>query len=180
MSEKEMVISDDLKLQIKKLEGYQVAAERHFPQAMRQATRLLSDEIRPNIPILSHRAYDFFGVHILGQGLELTGYVGWKGKPTAWWMNVVEYGARRHELTPKGTMRTRGGARAFRQREELGLTPKGQHVMVRGQWKTIGIHPGFGGRHILSDAYKQNEAAVESFFAQAADRVLEELTINAR
>jgi hypothetical protein len=178
MSDKEVVLSDDLQTQIQKLEGMDDLLQQHMRPAMTQSVSLLSDAVEPNIPTLTGTARAYFGTHVLGSGINLTGYVGWKGKPTAFWMNFVEYGARPHDLTPKSTIRNARGAAMFRYMQENGFTPTGVHVGVNGQWKTMHTHPGFAGRFLLSNAFDSNEEAVESIFSQAADDVLGDLAVN--
>ena len=179
MSDKEVVLSEDLQAQIQKLEGMDDLLQKYMKPAMQTSVSLLAGAVEPNIPTLTGYARETFGTHILqSTGINITGYVGWKGKPTAWWMNIVENGAREHDLTKGETGRSRAGAARFAVMKNNGFQPTGRHVLVNGQWKTIGIHPGFPGRFLLSNALDSNEEAVESIFSAAADNVLQEAVVN--
>lgn len=182
MSVRAQVISGDVQKQVSLLGEFDAVTEKRFREAMQQSTTLLSNAIEPNIPTLTGTALATFGVQIEGSGTALTGYVGWRHRPTAWWMNIVEYGARRHDLTPKSTMRTKGGMRQFQRMQDLGITPKGRHIMLipydTSTFKTMSIHPGFRGRFILTSAYEENEQAVEEAFNEAAEMTLGELVVN--
>jgi hypothetical protein len=181
MSDTETVLSDDLQQQIQKLANMEDVLERHFQPAMQAAEQLLSAAIEPNIPTLTGYAREKFGTHTEGSGLNLTGYIGWSGRPTAWWMNVVESGARPHDLTKGKTVRSRAGMARFKTQQESGSEEPGVHVrnMATGAWTTMHTHPGFSGRFLLSGAYEENESAVEDIFSAAADAALEEVAVHA-
>jgi hypothetical protein len=182
MSETENVLnSDDLKNQILKLDGFQEAAERNLRPAMERATSLLLSGIKPNVPTLTGLSRSSLETRITGSGLNLSGSVGWNrsgGSRSPWWINIVEYGAREHDLTPKSTVRNRAGMQNFQDMKRLGFAPAGRHVMVNGQWKTIGIHPGFVGRFMLSNAYETDQDQVEGIFSAAMDQTLQELGVH--
>jgi hypothetical protein len=179
MSETEDVLnSDDLKNQIKKLDGFQEAAERNLRPAMERATSMLLSGIAPNVPTLTGLSRSTLEIRITGSGLNLSGSVGWNrsgGSRQPWWINIVEYGAREHDLTPKSTVRSKSGMHNFQEMKSLGLGPTGRHVLVNGKWKTIGIHPGFAGRFMLSNAYERDQEDVENIFSSAMDQTLQEL-----
>jgi HK97 gp10 family phage protein len=182
MSEEEAVLSDDLKKQIAKLDGIAEAAEKNLRPAMERATSMLLSAVEPNVPSLTGLSRASLETRITGSGLDLSGTVGWNrasGKRAAWWINIVEYGAREHDLTPKATVRSRSGMHHFQEMKSLGFAPTGRHVLVNGQWKTIGIHPGFSGRFMLSNAYERNQEDVSSIFSNAMDQTLQELSVNA-
>ncbi len=182
MSETEGVLnSEDLKNQIKKLDGFQEAAEKNLRPAMQRATSMLFSAIQPTIPTLTGLSRSSLEARITGKGLNLSGSVGWNrssGKRQPWWINIVEYGAREHDLTPKSTVRSRTGMHYFQEMKRLGFAPGGRHVLVNGQWKTIGIHPGFSGRFMLSNAFERGQEDITSIFSDAMDQTLQELTIN--
>jgi hypothetical protein len=179
MSDKDVVLSEDLQAQIQKLDGMEDLLQKYMRPAMRESVSLLSDAVEPNIPTLTGYAREKFGTHVLGSGLNLTGYVGWKGSPTAWWMNIVENGARQHDLTKGESRRSRGGAERFATLQKFGFQPSYRHMLIDGQWKSMNIHPGFAGRFLLSNALEGNQEAVESIFSGAAENFLGELAINA-
>lgn len=159
MSEKEIVLSQDVQDQLAKLSQLGEKLQQHMRPAMVQATSLLSGAIEPEIPTLTGWARATFGTKITGQELTLTGYVGWSGgKGSAWYMNVVEYGAKPHFMLSKG----------HAGHIEVGLN----------EWKTVHEHPGFPGRFLLSSALQENQDAVDYFFNLAADQALEEMVIN--
>ncbi|MGA2504200.1 MAG: hypothetical protein ABSG01_08940 [Anaerolineales bacterium] len=181
MSEEEGVISEDLKNQIAKLDGIQEAAEKNLRPAMQRATSMLLSAVEPNVPSLTGLSRSSLETRITGSGLDLTGTVGWNrgsGKRSPWWINIVEYGAREHDLTPKSTIRSRSGMHYFQEMKTLGFAPTGRHVLVNGQWKTIGIHPGFSGRFMISNAYERNQEDIASIFSAAMDQTLQELGVH--
>jgi hypothetical protein len=158
MSDEEVVLSDDLQAQIQKLAGMKDLLRKYMRPAMQKAVSLLSGAVEPNIPTLTGTAAATFGTHVLdGGSLSLTGYVGWKDEPRAWYMHMVEIGAKPHSLS---------------------AAPY-QHMKSRrtGEWMTMHQHPGFPGRFLLSNALDSNQEAVESIFSQAADDMLGEVSI---
>jgi len=159
MSDEKVVLSEDLQAQIAKLEGMPDLLRKYMRPAMQQAVSLLSDAVEPNIPTLTGTARATFGTHVLdGGSLSLTGYVGWKDEPKAWYMHIVEIGAGAHNLS---------------------AAPY-QHMKNRrnGEWMTMHSHPGFPGRFLLSNALDSNQDSIESIFSQAADDMLGEVSIH--
>jgi len=180
--EEDVLNSDDLKNQITKLDGFQEAAEKNLRPAMERAVSLLFSAIEPNVPTLTGLSRSSLETRITGSGLNLSGTVGWNrasGRRVPWWINIVESGARAHNLAPKTTIRSRVGAAAFAEQRRLGIAPTGRHVLVNGQWKTIGIHPGFAGRFMVSNAYDRNQEDISSIFSGAMDQTLQELSVHA-
>jgi hypothetical protein len=179
MSDQEVVLSDDVQAQISKLDGLGDLLQKYMRPAMQQSVSLLAGAVEPNIPTLTGYARETFGTHVLnGSGLNMTGYVGWKGSPTAWWMNIVESGARPHPLVPGFTSRRGPGKAGWAGMQKLGVTPLGEHVKIGNTWVTMHTHPGFAGRFLLSNALDENQDAVDSIFSQAADDMLGEVSIN--
>ena len=131
MSDQEVVLSDDVQAQISKLDGIGDLLQKYMRPAMQQSVSLLAGAVEPNIPTLTGYARETFGTHVLnGSGLNMTGYVGWKGSPTAWWMNIVESGARPHPLVPGFTSRRGPGKAGWAGMQKLGVTPLGEHVKI--------------------------------------------------
>jgi hypothetical protein len=180
--EEDVLNTDDLKNQIAKLDGIQEAAERNLRPAMERAVSMLFSAIEPNVPVLTGLSRSSLETRITGSGLNLIGTVGWNRaseRRVPWWINIVESGAREHNLAPKSSIRSRVGAAAYAEQKSLGIIPTGRHVLVNGQWKTIRIHPGFTGRFMVSNAYERNQEDVSSIFSAAMDQTLLELSVNA-
>jgi len=179
MSDKEVVLSEDVQAQIAKLDGMSELLRKYMRPAMQQSVSLLSGAVAPNIPTLTGYARGTFGTHVLdGGSLNITGYVGWKDEPKAWYMNIVESGAQPHPLVPGFVTRRGSGKAAWAGMQRLGVTPLGEHVKIGNQWVTMHTHPGFPGRFLLSNALESNQDNIGSIFSQAADDMLGEVSIH--
>ena len=170
--------SENIDRQVLLLEEFPEIARRHFLPAVKRATLILSAYIRPTIPspgrFGSGTARSDFQTKVTGTNVQnIQGRVGFV---KAWWMNVVEYGARRHPLQAKSTIRTRSGANAFRVYErQYGQfkTP----VLIKGVgWRKMAIHPGFGGRHFMQAGFERGEPQVTNELARANEAVAKDLT----
>ena len=169
--------TENIDRQVLLLQEYPEIARRHFLPAVKRATLILSAYIRPTIPSPGRfgtgRARSDFQTKVTGTTIQnIQGRVGFS---KAWWMNVVEHGARRHPLQAKSTIRTRSGANAFSVYErQYGQfkTP----VLIKGVgWRKMAIHPGFGGRHFMQAGADRGAPQVTAELAKANEAVAREL-----
>ena len=161
-----------LQRQIELLKYYPEIATKYFRPAMEQVVSGVKERIRANVPIKTGFASATLMSKVVGKGMNITGYVGWGGagiaiqdaqgltrKTTAWYMNIVEYGAPPHEIKA-------------RKAKILGLGFGSEFVTVFGSKVN---HPGFSGRFILQTAFDASGADIETIFGAAAGQVVEEL-----
>lgn len=95
MSYKIDVSAADVTWQILMLQEFPQIANKHFYPAMHRSTSAIKAAIEPKIP--SSRARAEFRKAVSGNGLNITGRVGWWGGIESWFINVLEYGAKPHK-----------------------------------------------------------------------------------
>jgi len=132
--------------------------------------------IEPNIPQRSGKAAGSFRRQVTGFGSRLQGEVGWWGNVGAWYINIVEHGARSHSLKAKSKQRTRKDRARFEKRVERG-TLKGAHVLINGRWVTMPVHPGFSKRGFMAAGFSAVKPLVMKAMERAAERSLEEQAV---
>lgn len=178
MSIQASISSPDLTRQIEVLKLFPEITARHYRPALDSAVRELEAQIRPNIPVSFGRAKQTFHSQVSGRNIEnLKGQVGWFGSQNdAWYINIVEYGARQHPL--KSAQGIRSGSRNARFQSALAQGEKfgGQSIYIKGAgWRTMAIHPGFSARGFLAAGYSASQPLVEREMGAAGDKVVAEL-----
>ena len=137
--------------QIELLKFYPEILEKHFGPALKEGTQGLKERIRPTIPVLTGRAQRLFRSKVSGKGVNLTGSVGWgSGKNAPWYINIVEYGAKAHEM----------------------------NTYVPRLKKRIGTHPGFSKRGFMVAGYSAYKPVIDTLMAQANEAVVKELALD--
>jgi hypothetical protein len=192
MSIKVGVISNDLDKQILLLREYPKIVNKHFRPALKEAGQAASAAIRPGIPVESGKAQRTFNTRVTGSGVEsasgkggIQAQVGWWGRGSAWYINVVEYGARAHDLTSGADTRKKKNRKLFdlaynsggmeKYGKEYGL---GHPVYIRGAgWKTMQVHKGFPGRGFLRRGAEAAQPVINALMSVALDGVARELCI---
>lgn len=96
MSYKIDVSAADVQWQILMLQEFPQIANKHFYPAMHRATSAIKAEVEPNVPVRYGTARSELRKAVSGNGLNITGRVGWWGNVEAWYVNVLEYGAKPH------------------------------------------------------------------------------------
>jgi hypothetical protein len=136
----------DVQWQIFMLQEYPKIANKHFYPAMHRATSAIRSAVEPNIPRDTGLALSEFRKAVSGGGMNITGRVGWPGGSEAWYVNVLEYGAKPHEI---GYV------------PELGVT--------------ISMHPGLPALKFMERGQAQAKDDTEPEMARAAEAVVNEL-----
>lgn len=149
--------SPDVDKQLHLLEYYPEILEKHFRPALKETTGDLRDEISPNIPVRSGRALAAFKARVTGKGLKLQGQVGWWGKTAAWYINIVEHGAKPHRILPK----------------EEG----GKLRLLGGRFVSSVDHPGFSPRGFMKAGYAALQGISDQRMTAASEAVLRELRV---
>jgi hypothetical protein len=169
--------SPDLDKQIMLLQHYPEIATRHFKPALKQCVAILDGAIRPAIPVETGEAKGKFSTSVTGTTISsLKGRAGWSKSNYPWYINVVEYGARPHEMGGGGKSK---GAFAFLSRgyNAGGRSNPGQRVKVKGQWKTIRSHPGFKEYAFLRNGFNTAKPAIDLILAVANDKTIQDLAV---
>ena len=180
MSLKTEILSPDLQRQIDLLKLYPEIAEKNYRPALEQATALVEGSIRPTIPVLTGRAVRTFGAKVSGKGLNLAGKIGWAGARSdkaAFYINIVEYGARAHTLE-SGKKHTKKAL--FYEQEYIRAGAPGvvgSHIHTRQGWRTVRVHPGFAARSILKNGLSGAQGQVDALMAAANEAVAQELAV---
>jgi hypothetical protein len=141
--------SATLDRQIELLKLYPEVLERHFRPAVLSSVKALEARIRPTIPTKSGKALKAFGSKVTGKGINLTGRVGWYDKSDPWYPNVLEYGAKPHEI----------------------------NSFVPGLGKYIKKHPGFSKRGFMQAGYSAMRPVILNALAQANEGVVKDLAL---
>ena len=136
----------DVQWQILALKEFPKIANAHFYPAMNRAVRALKAEIVPNVPVASGRARDTFKTQVSGSGLNIQARAGWFGKVDAWYVNVLEYGAREHEQG---------------------------YVPFLG--KMVRVHPGVPALKFMEQGFKNSKSEIDAEMARGAEGVVMEL-----
>ncbi len=140
----------ELDRQIELLKFYPEILQKHFVPVLKRDVKLLEARIRPTIPVLSGRAQKTFGSKVTGTGINLTGRVGWYDRSDPWYPNVLEYGAKAHEM----------------------------NTFVPRLSKTIHTHPGLSARGFMDAGYSAMENTIQSDLAQANEGVVRDLALD--
>jgi hypothetical protein len=181
MSIKYGIVSEDVDRQIALLKLYPEIAEANYRPAMEESVDLAAASIVSGIPVRTGYAIEHFGTRVTGKGLNLTGEVGWWGKHSAWYINIVEAGAMAHPVESGVSIRgSHARQRLFNAALKSGAiaeNPGGQHVKINGEWKTMKSHPGFPGRHFMKSGFEAVQPAIDIVFAAANDAVARELAL---
>lgn len=136
----------DVQWQIEMLKLYPEIANNRFYPAMHRAVADLRNTIEPTIPVASGFGKSAFQSQVSGKGLNIKGRVGFEGK--AWYMNVVEYGARAHGM---------------------GYIP---NLNVR-----IDMHPGMEPRKFMEKGFEKSQGRIESEMEIANQQVVNDLVV---
>lgn len=148
--------SPDVDRQIHILREFPEIAEKHYRPALLQDVYLLENTIRGGIPIRSGAAYAGFGSKVTGKGLRLRAEVGWYDKNDPWYINVVEHGAKPHQIRS---------------------SKKGGFLWFGGTYAKVVNHPGFSARGFMAAGYSMVQPIIENDLARASERILTELEI---
>lgn len=169
--------SSDVDRQINILQSFPEIATARYRPALKRSADELAAVIRPTIPILTGKAQSTFGSRVSGTKIEsLQAQVGWYDEGDPWYPNIVEYGARAHPLTKGSDVRGKGRWKRFEKNLKSGAAGKrGQAVMIKGEWKTIKIHPGFSKRGFMAAGYSAAQPLVNYELAQANEAVVRDL-----
>ena len=156
MSIKVDMTSTDVDRQIQLLKFYPEIINKHFRALLVADIGLLADEIRPKIPRRSGLAAKEFRKQVSGSGVPdyfgkggLQARVGWWGKNTAWYINIVEYGAKAHNIN--------------------NFAP-GAGVYYKG-------HPGFAARGFMANSYAAFQPVIDADMAVASENVVNEMVV---
>jgi hypothetical protein len=147
MSIKIDLTSSKVDQQMEVLQHFPDLAEKHYRPVIRRDVSALQSLITPNIPVLSGRALSSFGSKVSGKGFRLKGQVGWYDKNDPWYPNVLEYGAKAHEM----------------------------NIFAPGLGKFIKIHPGLSARGFMAAGYSALQPIIENDLAQANERIVSDL-----
>ena len=150
--------SSDVDKQIEVLKHFPELAEKHYRPALKKDVAALAAIIEPNIPVRTGEAADTFGSKVTGRAFSLKGQVGWYDRGDPWYINVVEHGAKKHEIE---------------------VSPKNKKVLAWGEGsfsKGHKIdHPGFSKRGFLAAGYSAIQGTIENDLAMANERIIADL-----
>lgn len=180
MSYKLTVESKDIDRQIKLLSMSDKFLDDQFADGMKHAVDVIYREIKPNIPNKTGQAEKEFRKGVFGYGRTLTGAVGWFGQVDAWYINIVEHGARKHSLKPVKGSSQKGRARREEKLDRQlarGKGPVGSHFMIDGKWVTKAVHTGFSPRGFMAAGLAAVLPRVNAEMKKAADQALEKMTV---
>ena len=149
--------STDVDRQIELLKFYPEVMEKHFRDSLLRSTKLAENEIRPNVPTLSGRAQKTMRSRVTGAGVNLQGQIGWwgSGSNMAWYINVVEHGAKPHKIVAKD-----GGFLGF------------GGTIVRSV-----NHPGFSARGFMAAGFSAVQPLINAEMAKASEAVVNEMVV---
>jgi len=139
----------DVDWQIRLIKEFPDIADRHFKPAMQEAVGRLATEIEPNIPQASGRAASTFKERVSGQGMRLTGRVGWWYAGDPWYVNVLEYGASPHDI----------------------------NSYAPGAGVYIGRHPGIPAFNFMKNADENTRQRNVEKFEEARDRTVADMMV---
>jgi hypothetical protein len=149
MSIKVDMTSTDIDRQIELLRYYPEVVEKHFRPVLTVDIGLLADDIRPQIPVAKGKAAATFKKNITGKGIDLQAQVGWWGKNTAWYINIVEYGAKPHNI----------------------------NSFAPGAGVYIKDHPGFPAREFMANSFAAFQPVIEADMAIASENVVNDMVV---
>ena len=96
-----------------------------------------------------------FKARVTGKGLKLQGQVGWWGKTAAWYINIVEYGAKPHKIVAR----------------------EGGFLWFGGRIVRSVDHPGFAARGFMKAGYAALQGISDMRMTAASEAVLRELSV---
>jgi hypothetical protein len=181
-----IVESPDLDRQIELLKFYPEIARKHFKPALQASVALMDAAIRPGIPVDSGETKAAFGSKVTGTTISnLMGRSGWSESSykTLWPINVVEYGSRAHDLHGGASVRSPKNWFYFEKAYKSGgfdsdaAAGTGQHVNVKGNWKTMRVHPGFAARWFLHSGFQAALPGIEVIMAAANEACVQDLVV---
>jgi hypothetical protein len=164
------VASPDLDKQLALLKYYPELIEAHFRPAVKQAVDILKGGLRSIAPRNTGKAVSSIRSSVKGRGVSLSGSVGFGSK--GWYMNIVEYGAKPHPVNQGSDIRSRKGAAKAAKRGEVG-----QAVNINGNWVTMRMHPGFGGRFFVKQNAEDQKSGIDALMLAANERTLAALAV---
>jgi hypothetical protein len=88
----------DVQWQILMLQEFPEVANRRFYPAMQRSTKTVHSAVFPKIPHRTGLARSEFRRAVSGKGLNITGRIGFPYGIRAYYVNVLEYGAKPHEV----------------------------------------------------------------------------------
>ena len=147
--------STDLDRQIALLKFYPELVEKHFKSELYRAAALTKNEILPTIPVMTSDARNTFKSRVTGKGIDMQAQIGWFGKDSAWYINIVEYGAKPHKIESK----------------EGGFLWFGGRVV-----KSVN-HPGITARKFMANGFERVSPKVSTLMAGASERVVNEMAV---
>lgn len=147
MSFKIDMSSPDLDRQLDLMKHYPEVMEKHFKNAIVVDVSKLYSTIKKNVP--SKRAKATIKRSVGGKGINLQGKVGWWGKGTFWQVNILEYGAKPHDM----------------------------NTYVPGLGKRIKKHPGFSAMGFMAAGYSAIKPQIDNDMKLASEAVLKEMVI---
>lgn len=98
MSYKTEFSAADVQWQIQMLKEFPKIGNKHFYPAMHRSTNTIKSKLEPNVPVRTGLARSEMRKAVSGSGLNITGRVGWKYGAKAWYINVLESGAKEHAI----------------------------------------------------------------------------------
>jgi hypothetical protein len=137
----------DLDKQIEVLKHFPDLAEKHFRPAVTRDVAALRAIIEPSIPTRTGLAAKTFGSKVSGKGFALKGQVGWYDSSDPWYPNVLEYGAKAHEMD----------------------------VYAPGLGRYVGTHPGLSARGFMAAGYSAMQPLIEADLARANEQIISDL-----
>ena len=149
MSIKVDMTSPDVDKQLELLKFYPEILKKHFRPRLYRAVGGLSKQIEPNIPRKTGRAAQTFGSRVRGTGINLMGQVGWYDRGDPWYPNVIEHGAKAHEMNT--------------------FTP--------GLGKYIKTHPGFSAIGFMAAGYSAYKGTIDQLMYEASEAVVNEMAV---
>ncbi len=164
------VASPDLDKQLALLKYYPEIIDQYFRPVVKTAVALLKGGLRSIAPRDTGKAVSSIRSSVKGKGVTLSGSAGFGSK--AWYMNIVEYGAKAHPVNTGSDVRSRRGAAKAAARGDVG-----QAVMVNGQWVTMRMHPGFGGRFFVKQNVENQQAGIVQMFRAANEMTLKAMEV---
>ena len=157
-------------------------AEKHYRPTLRRSIDGLRALIATHIPRgATGKAASTFGAKMSGKGFRIKGQVGWYDKADPYYPNVLEYGARPHSLSKGASIRSKSAFAAFKSLLSGDFSVKqqgaagGTHVLVKGSWKTINIHPGVEAMGFMASGYSTYKPIIENDLFMANERILADL-----
>jgi len=148
--------SNDLDKQIALLKFFPEVVEKHFRKLLVTDVSKLWSVIRGQIPKRTGKAMSKFRKSVTVKGINLSGKVGWWGSNQPWYINVVEYGARAHEIKAK----------------------PGKWLRLQGGRYVKSVrHPGMSKRGFMAAGFAALKPMIDADMLAAGNAVLKELEV---